>query len=658
MRDSGGYNRSPRSARPIAINRSRSAGGGRAGMHGGAADDLVSRRTELVLRELDVLPTLPSVAARLLELGADDEADVKEIVRLVEADPTLTARLLSLCRKAATRTRYPITTVEMAVVMLGLEAVRSLVLSVQIFDWSGQVPRRAANGRGGSGPSGRNGVEEAPRFNRIGFWQHSIAVACCADLICRDHPDLDFHAEEAFVCGLVHDLGKLALDLVLPRAYARVIELAEQREGNIADFERPIVGLDHHAAGAKLAERWGLPEMFRDVMLLHGLPFDAVPDSPNRQMVALVALSDSICRKMCLGWSGNSSVGGDDRRLCEQAGFNYERVQKLIPKLYESTSSRCRYLGLGDEPSQQLLIESILRANERLGRLNHELAESHQRLEQAQTQLAETRSLTRLGEMTAGAAHELNNPLTVISARAQALAGRVREDRDKAAAEAIVHACDRLTGLIGRLNRIATPPKPRPEPTDLRPLLEEVIKRSKLRVAERDTTGTERNERAAAMIGVKLTIAEGQEPARIDAEMLTDALVEVVVNAIESGPRSTIEVRVQGDTDDGRLLIQVIDDGSGMSEHTMDHAVDPFFSQKTAGRQAGLGLALAHRLVQAMGGTLELTSRAGRGTTVSIALGNWRCGRDGLAGGGVEATAGPASRADDSTGRGHGRLAA
>ena len=61
--------------------------------------------------------------------------------------------------------------------------------------------------------------------------------------------------------------------------------------------------------------------------------------------------------------------------------------------------------------------------------------------------------MARLGEMTAGAAHELNNPLTVISARAQALATRVREDRDRAAAETIVEACTRLSGLIERLNR-------------------------------------------------------------------------------------------------------------------------------------------------------------------------------------------------------------
>lgn len=594
------------------------------------AEDLVSRRTELVLRELTALPTLPSVAARLLQLGSDDEADVKEIVRLIETDPALTIRLLSLCRRAATRTRYPITTVEMAVVMLGLEAVRSLVLSVEIFDWSNKTPRRTTAPRARSGGNAQRPPEASDsKFNRTGFWQHSIAVACCADLISREHPESDFHPEEAFVCGLVHDLGKLALDLVLPRAYARVIELAEAREGNIADFERPICGLDHHAAGARLAERWGLPELFRDVMLLHGLPYDAVPDGPSRRMIGLITLADCVCRKMSLGWSGNLSHAPDELELCDRAGFKYDRVERIIPKLYEATSSRCRDLGLGEEPSQQLLIESILRANARLGRLNQELAETNRQLEAAQNQITETRALTRLGEMTAGAAHELNNPLTVISAKAQALANRLREDRDKATAAVIVDACSRLTGIVARLNRIADPPRPHMEPVDLRELLEEVIKRSKARVAERNAIGPEdARDRSGVVIGVKLMIADGQEPAKLDRELLADALTEVVVNAIESGPRSSIEVRVQTHPDDDRLTIQVIDDGCGMSEHALSHALDPFYSAKPAGRQTGLGLALAHRLVQVQGGTLELTSRPGRGTSVGIGFGAWRCGRD------------------------------
>lgn len=589
---------------------------------------LLSRRTELVLRELHTLPTLPVVATRLLALGFDEKVEIREIVRLIESDPSLTARLLSLCRRAAMKTRHPITTVELAVVMLGLDAVRSLVLSVEIFDWSDRT-------LGKSPETPRAGERGFSRFNRVGFWQHSIAVACAAELLAREIPDFPYHAEEAFVCGLVHDLGKLALDLVLPRAYGRVIELSEARQGNIADFERPIVGLDHHDAGVKLAEHWGLPKLLLDVVAFHGDPASAVERGELRgstqRMVELVRAADTLCRQLNLGWSGNHAGLREGEEPTTAVGVGGERLAALVPKLYEATSARCRDLGLGEEPSQQLLIESILRANGRLGRLNQELADANRALEEAQQQLAESRALARLGEMTAGAAHEMNNPLTVICGRAQTLEERARDELDRASAKAIVAAGTKLTDLITRLNRIAAPPPARLAPVELADLLSDVVRLAKRRATVTVGAGGRSvapSGKTTPVPGVKLTIGENLDPLLADRELLTEALVEIVVNALESGPRSPVEVRVDVDPREDRMIVQVIDDGAGMSTHALAHATDPFFSEKPAGRQPGLGLALAHRLVQLHRGELHLDSRQGRGTTATITLPGWRSQRD------------------------------
>ncbi len=604
-------------------------------------DEILSRRTELVLRELDQLPTLPSVATRLLSMGSTDEVDVREIVRVIESDPSLTVRLLGLCKKAAYRTRNPITTVEMAVVMLGLDAVRSLVLSVEIFDWSAKAyaARResaqpaytgTAKGRSSTRPGShmepREGGPRAP-FNRVGFWQHAIAVACCCDLIAREHPHLEFHPEEAFVAGLVHDIGKVALELVLPRAYARVTELAEARQGNIADFERPIVGLDHATAGAKLADRWGLPEVLVAAIGMHHLPPAAVRDKPHATLALLVQLADAVCRKLALGWSGNHSAPGPgdaEADLCHAAGLDYQRVLGIAPKLYEATSGRMKDLGLGDEPSQSLLVESILRANQRLGRVNQELIESNLALESAQKQLSDSRAMARLGQMTAGAAHEMNNPLTVISGRSQTLLSRLRDDQDRAAARAIVDAANRLTGLITRLNRIASPPRPAPAVVELRAMVESIVRTAKDRHGDRVQARGEK----LAVTGVKLSLADDLPLARLDASLLTDALGEIIINALEAHPRGRVEVVASIDRHDDRLCLQIVDDGVGMSQMALSHAMDPFFSEKAAGRQMGLGLALAHRLIAACDGEIELSSKPGRGTTATVWLPNWRAGKD------------------------------
>ena len=87
-----------------------------------------------------------------------------------------------------------------------------------------------------------------------------MAVACASELLASALPkSAGVDRSEAFVCGLLHDLGKVALDAVLPKSFGRVVEAAEMLRGNIADLERTVIGLDHMVVGKRLAERWNLP---------------------------------------------------------------------------------------------------------------------------------------------------------------------------------------------------------------------------------------------------------------------------------------------------------------------------------------------------------------------------------------------------------------
>src|SRR5690606_35106471 len=134
-----------------------------------------------------------------------------------------------------------ITTIERAVVMLGMETVRSALLSVEVY--------RALEPEGAP----RAGV-----LDRSELWRHCLAVACASELIAERHRSAlgPWKPKEAFLAGLLHDLGKLVLDRVLPRAYARVVEIVDTRQADIADIERKVLGLDHHTAGKRLAEHW------------------------------------------------------------------------------------------------------------------------------------------------------------------------------------------------------------------------------------------------------------------------------------------------------------------------------------------------------------------------------------------------------------------
>ncbi len=752
-----------------------------------AGESQPSRHAQLVLAEVDSLPTLPTVAARLIQLGSDEDAEIKEIVRLISSDPTLTGKVLSLCRRAELGLGSKVTTVDRAVVLLGIEAVRALALSVHVLDWSQRtrVERSTAGGEQ---------AQIAGVFDRTGFWQHSLSVAICAELLCREHRISGVRPEEAFVAGLVHDIGKLVLDLVLPQAYEQVIQMADQRQGDIALFERSCLGLDHHSAGKHLAERWGLPAPVRDVIWLHGQPHEALPSGPNKTLVAVVTLADALCREMHIGWSGNLELPSIEP-MCDALGLPSDRVRALTPKLHDALADRSRDLGLSDEPSTSLIVESITAANHRLSRMNavlarrsrtakdqtkvletlrafhdrvrpemdavaclheivrsasgllgegryatvfrsriraedpwfvavfedagrplttrmvehapdedeylgrgcedldgamrvarwldrnvpefagtdalsvvplldsdhatgilvhdrqaasrrlaegpvaalhgvwraalaaaverdaahqlgDELARANRDLVGMQQRLTESEAMVRLGELTAGAAHELNNPLTVIRGRTQALALKLQGTEDAKNAKAASEAADQLAKLVHRLHLIGRPPAPCFGAVSVVDLVQDAIAEARRR--------SHRGE--VSVVPIRIQIDSAIEPVRLDRELAQEALLEVVVNAIEATRHGAIEVRVQTDPSDDRLMLRVIDDGPGLSEHARRHALDPFFSEKPAGRQSGLGLATAHSLIRLHGGTISLGTRAdGKpGAEVTIALPGWR----------------------------------
>jgi two-component system cell cycle response regulator len=165
------------------------------------------KRVELILQSLEGLPTLPTVAIQLLEATGSRSSTTGEIVRLIESDPALTTRIMKLVHRAELGAGPGVNTVERAVILLGLEAVRDAVLAVSVFEVF-------------QSPGVRPGT-----FDRDEFWKHCIAVACGAELLAESMaksggrgPRVD--PSEAFICGLLHDLGKVALDAALPKSFA------------------------------------------------------------------------------------------------------------------------------------------------------------------------------------------------------------------------------------------------------------------------------------------------------------------------------------------------------------------------------------------------------------------------------------------------------
>jgi len=227
----------------------------------------------------------------------------------------------------------------------------------------------------------------------------------------------------------------------------------------------------------------------------------------------------------------------------------------------------------------------------------------------AQQPFAKDDSLGALAEMAAGAAHELNNPLSVISGRAQLLAGAETDAEKKRILEQIQENARELSAILDDLMAFARPEQPRPTPIDVKQMLDEALQLTSMKMN-------------AEHINAQIEVAEDVESVFVDSGQVVSALANVICNSLESytdeiGP---VKITAAGDESGDFVKLQISDLGCGMDAKTLQKATWPFFCGRAAGRKLGMGLAQAARLIKLNNGSLDITSQPGRGTTVTILL--------------------------------------
>jgi len=184
---------------------------------------------------IKALPTLPAVLTRIIATTADPDASALELSRHIASDQTLAATLLKLVNSAYYGHYRQIDSVTGAIVMLGFHEVRNLALAATVF---------------------RTFPQGHPDFDRAQLWRHSLATAIAAEGISKM---TGAGGGGSFVAGLLHDMGKVAFDVVYPRLFRDAAHKAHAEKRFIRETELEVLGLTHAQAGGILAERWSLP---------------------------------------------------------------------------------------------------------------------------------------------------------------------------------------------------------------------------------------------------------------------------------------------------------------------------------------------------------------------------------------------------------------
>ena len=213
--------------------------------------------------------------------------------------------------------------------------------------------------------------------------------------------------------------------------------------------------------------------------------------------------------------------------------------------------------------------------------------------------------LSAIGQLSAGLAHEIRNPLASISGAAAILARSQDLDQKSARClEIITSECERLNGLLTNFLNFARPRPPRLQTIQLEPVLDNVLE-----LASHGVRGK--------AVRFEKQVTSGLPPVECDPEQLEQVLLNLMINAIEASPEGGT-VTLSAAAEESRIAIGVVDSGHGVAPAHIDRLFDPFFTTKEHG--TGLGLPVAHQIVRQMGGSLLAQANAGQGMTFSVVL--------------------------------------
>ncbi|HWG45404.1 MAG TPA: ATP-binding protein [Gemmataceae bacterium] len=410
--------------------------------------------------------------------------------------------------------------------------------------------------------------------------------------------------EAAWTCGLLAPLGWLAMCAVDPEAVAACLADPALRV-DPAETQRRHWGIDQAAIARRLARRWHLPAWATAAAEHLHLPSALAQTfraDPVLFPLTRLAIDEARKQGVDLGL-GNGAFNAEDRSaLLISAG------QDLDAGRLETHS-----LPVWQEPRHVPLLRDLLELaaeNRRLreqplhDHLEQEIDALHRALEEqvhGEAQRLQSGKLAALAEFSAGAGHEINNPLAVISGQAQYLLSHESdwfhdeaEDAPRKALEAIVTQTRRVHGILRELMQFAKPAPSCPGWVDLPALLGE--------------TAAGLGE-LAAQRRVRLEVALQPErlPVYADAAQLRIALSCLLRNAIEAAPADGwARLVLRQPTGDESIEVAIEDNGPGPEAAQRPHLFDPFYSGRTAGRGRGMGLPIAWRLAHLQGGDVRL----------------------------------------------------
>ncbi|NOX26375.1 MAG: HDOD domain-containing protein [Deltaproteobacteria bacterium] len=270
---------------------------------------------DALIEKVGDLPTLPTVVARINREMENESLTAHGLGVIISEDSAFTSRILRLSNSAFYGMPKQISSVDKAVTILGFDTVKNLALSLSVYSFF---------------KGGRETVIDIP-----GLWNHSLACAVCTKLlIAKSSRKL---AEEAFLFGILHDIGKMLLINNNLADMENVLRISRDRGITQNEAEREIFGFTHQKAGARLAKKWKFPgNIVMGIKLHHDLPPEIKKLAPETAaLVRALCVGNQMAKALSLGISTNPHRRDIPVIMWKSLHVNRNELPKLSVKMKE-----------------------------------------------------------------------------------------------------------------------------------------------------------------------------------------------------------------------------------------------------------------------------------------------------------------------------------
>ncbi|MCD6420179.1 MAG: HDOD domain-containing protein [Synergistetes bacterium] len=269
---------------------------------------------EKIVNKVRDIPPLPHAVVKALELIRDARSNASDVVKVVSLDQGLTAKVLKLANSAYYGYSKRISTLSEAIVILGFKTLKSLLLASSVYNLM-------------------NKELDGYALEKGELWRHSVCAAFVARYTALKIRYRD--EEEAFIAGLMHDIGKIVLSQYVKFGYTLIEKAVNERKIPFMDAEKEIFGVDHAEVGMKIAEKWNFPES-----LVEAIGYHHKPEMAERHptLAGITHVADAICLMMGIGLGVDGLLYPLNGEVLEKIGLS-DGIDNLIMEVSDMIAS-------------------------------------------------------------------------------------------------------------------------------------------------------------------------------------------------------------------------------------------------------------------------------------------------------------------------------